>query len=130
MSDNSLHLKDVLTYALIGGVAYAVYMLVNAAGKGVGQAANWTTTQIADLATWWNTLTISPPMNALGNVSLPNGQSFAVATLNLRTDDTGAVYFQTTDGSVWQISPGADSSGNWSATIVPPPDFGVTGTVW
>lgn len=130
MSDSSINIKDVLTYALIGGVAYAVYLLVNAAGKGAGAAANWTSGQIADLLTWWNQLAVSPPMTALGNVNLPNGQSFPVNSLALRTDGTGAVYFQTLDGSVWQIASGADMSGNWSASIVPPPNFGVTGTTW
>lgn len=130
MPDSSINIKDVLTYALIGGVAYAVYLLVNAAGKGAGAAADWTSSQIADLALWWSQLTSAPPMTALGNVNLPNGQSFPVSSLTLRTDGTGAVYFQTTDGSVWQIASGSDASGNWSASIVPPPSFGVTGTTW
>lgn len=116
--------------ALIGGVAYMVYKLVNAAGAGAAAASNWTSSQLADLLTWWNQLTVSPPMRVLGNVNLPNGQSFPVADLGVRNDAQGNVYFQTSDGSVWQIYPGADASGNWTASLVPPPDFGVTGTTW
>lgn len=130
MSDSSINIKDVVMIALVGGAAYAVYMLVNAAGKGAGAAAGWTSGQIADLITWFSNLSPYPPMTALGNVNIANGQSFPVASLTLKTDGTGAVYFQTMDGSVWQINSGSDANGNWTASIVPPPNYGVTGAGW
>jgi hypothetical protein len=119
-----------VTFGLVAGIAYAVFVLLQQVGKVGGAAANWTASQIADLALWWSQLTASPPMSVPGNVNLPNGQSFPVSSLTLRNDTQGNVYFQTIDGSVWQIASGSDASGNWSASIVPPPNFGVTGAGW
>lgn len=126
--------KDAIQLGVVAGIAYALYSLLKTVGTAgaaaAGAATNWTSDQIAQLISWWDTLTVSPPMNVLGNVVLPNGQSFPVASLTLRQDSQGNVYFQTTDNSVWQISPGANAQGNWTATIVPPTNFGVAGGGW
>lgn len=131
---NDIGAKDIITFGLVAGIAYAVYVLLQQVGKlggaAAGAATNWTSSQLADLLTWWNQLVVSPPMAVAGNVLLPNGQSFPVSSLSLRNDPQGSVYFQTVDGSVWQIAPGSDANGNWSASIVPPPNFGVTGAGW
>lgn len=126
--------KDVIQLGVVAGIGYALYTLLKTVGKAgaaaAGAATNWTSDQIAQLVNFWDDLGATAPMQVQGNVLLPNGQSIPVASLTVRQDAQGNVYFQTTDKSVWQISPGSDAQGNWSASIVPPPNFGVTGSGW
>ncbi|MGH7743763.1 MAG: hypothetical protein ACREQ5_02950 [Candidatus Dormibacteria bacterium] len=95
----------------IGAVAlYFIYKKVIA--PLVVAPANALATGIANL---WLTLTLSPPMQVLGNVVFPDGSQVPLSQFSIGTDSKNNVYVQS-GGVTYQLHP-HDANGNWPATV-------------
>lgn len=114
----------------IGAVGLGVYFLYTFLSKKIPDAAKKATAPLSQaIANFWVSLTASPPMPVLGDVILPDGTDIGpLSQFSVGKDSSGNVYIQS-GADVYQVQP-SNAQGNWPATLVTAPDFGVTGTTW
>lgn len=119
--------SDIL---IVGGVAAAVYIIYQIVNK-APQALKTVTAPVSTvIASLWSKLTLAPAqVGVLGDVVLADGSDIGpLANFQIRTDAQGNVYVNS-GGAVYQLGQ-SDSNGNWPASLMLDPDFGVTGTGW
>lgn len=119
--------SDIL---IVGGVAAAVYIIYQIVNK-APQALKTVTAPVSTvIASLWSKLTLAPAQaGVLGDVVLADGSDIGPLTnFQIRTDAQGNVYVNS-GGAVYQLGQ-SDSNGNWPASLMLDPDFGVTGTGW
>jgi hypothetical protein len=118
--------SDVVMYTAYGVGGYLLYKFLTQLKK---QTQNLLEPLSTAIASFWNVLTISPPLKVLGNVVLPDGTNIGpLSSFTVGMDGQNNVYIQAL-GSVYQVGQ-SDANGNWPVQLVLAPNFGVTGTTF
>lgn len=103
---------------VLGGVAVAAYFLYQMVGAVKTGATSLLNPVSAGFANLWVTLTQQPAMMVLGSVAFPDGNTVAISSLPIRTDDaSGNVYTQYA-GHTYSLGQSDLLTGNWPATLV------------
>ena len=118
--------SDVVMYTAYGVGGYLLYKFLTQLKK---QTQNLLEPLSTAIASFWNVLTISPPLKVLGNVVLPDGTNIGpLSSFTVGMDGQNNVYIQAL-GSVYHVGQ-SDANGNWPVQLVLAPNFGVTGTTF
>lgn len=115
-------------YLRIGAGVAAAYLLYQLVSKTPAALKTATAPVAGAIASAWSALTLSPVLTVEGNILFPDGTSTPLAGQTVKTDSDGNVYVLN-QGGLYQLGQ-SDANGNWPASLVLDPNFGVTGTTW